>query len=98
MSETIALYHHERWNGTGYPKGLRGGDIPVEARIIMICDIYDALRSRRPYKMSFDHNKAFAIITEGDAKTRPEHYDPDMLHAFIKISSVFDEIFSRYSD
>lgn len=58
MSATIALYHHERWNGTGYPKGLRGGDIPVEARILMICDIYDALRSRRPYKMSFDHKKA----------------------------------------
>lgn len=98
MSATIALYHHERWNGTGYPKGLRGGDIPVEARILMICDIYDALRSRRPYKMSFDHKKAFVIITEGDVKTRPDHYDPDVLHAFIKISSVFDEIFSRYSD
>jgi HD-GYP domain-containing protein (c-di-GMP phosphodiesterase class II) len=98
MSSTIALYHHERWDGTGYPKRLKGDEIPVEARIIIICDIYDALRSKRPYKQPFDHKQAFRIITEGDVKTMPDHYDPDVLRAFIQISPVFEEIFSRYHD
>jgi response regulator RpfG family c-di-GMP phosphodiesterase len=96
MSATIALFHHEKWDGTGYPKGLKGGDIPLEARIIMLCDIYDALRSSRPYKPSFDHQKAFMIITQGDIKTMPEHFDPDVLHAFIQIEKTFHEIFDTY--
>ncbi len=96
MSAVIALSHHERWDGTGYPKRLKGSDIPVEARIIIICDIYDALRSKRPYKNPFDHKQAFTIITEGDEKTMPDHYDPDVLRAFIQISPVFEEIFSKY--
>lgn len=98
MSAIIALYHHERWDGTGYPKGLKGSDIPVEARIIMICDIYDALRSRRPYKQAFDHKQAFTIITEGDVKTTPDYFDPDVLRAFIQISAIFEEIFNKYRD
>jgi len=98
MSAVIALYHHERWDGTGYPVKLKGRDIPVEARIIMICDIYDALRSRRPYKQAFDHKQAFTIITEGDIKTRPDHFDPDVLRAFIQISPVFEDIFNNYQD
>jgi len=98
MSSTIALYHHERWDGTGYPKKLKGGEIPVEARIIMICDIYDALRSKRPYKQPFDHKQAFTIITEGDVKTKPDHFDPDVLRTFIQISPVFEEIFYKYHD
>jgi CHASE2 domain-containing sensor protein len=96
MSATIALFHHERWNGTGYPKRLKGTDIPVEARIIIICDIYDALRSRRPYKRAFDHQKSFMIITEGDSRTMPEYFDPDILHTFIKIAPLFDEIFNTH--
>jgi putative two-component system response regulator len=96
MSASIALNHHERWDGTGYPGSLKGQDIPIEARIIMICDIYDALRSRRPYKPPFDHQKAFTIITQGDIQTLPDHFDPDVLHAFIKISSAFDDIFNKY--
>jgi HD-GYP domain-containing protein (c-di-GMP phosphodiesterase class II)/CHASE2 domain-containing sensor protein len=98
MSSIIALYHHERWDGAGYPKGLKGSDIPVEARIIMICDIYDALRSKRPYKQPFDHKQAITIITEGDVKTTPDYFDPDVLRAFIQISPIFEEIFSKYHD
>jgi HD-GYP domain-containing protein (c-di-GMP phosphodiesterase class II)/CHASE2 domain-containing sensor protein len=98
MSSTIALYHHERWDGTGYPKRLKESEIPVEARIIMICDIYDALRSKRPYKLALDHKQAFRIITEGDVKTTPDYFDPDVLHAFIQISPIFEEIFNKYHD
>jgi putative two-component system response regulator len=64
----------------------------------MICDIYDALRSKRPYKEALDHKRAFRIITEGDVKTMPDHYDPDVLSAFIQISPIFEEIFNKYQD
>lgn len=97
ISATIALYHHERWDGTGYPKSLKGQDIPLEARIIMICDIYDALRSPRPYKPAFDHQTTFQIITKGNVKTIPDHFDPDVLHAFIQIAPIFDDIFNKHS-
>jgi len=98
MAARIALYHHERWNGTGYPEGLSGKDIPVEARIVMLCDIYEALRSPRPYKKQFTHQEAFFIITRGDFKTSPEDFDPDVLQVFIKIHPLFEEIFDEFSD
>jgi CHASE2 domain-containing sensor protein len=98
MSATIAMFHHERWDGTGYPNGLQGDYIPVEARITMICDIYDALRSRRPYKDALDHERTVAIITEGDVKTMPRHFDPDVLNAFVRLSPIFEEIYGKYHD
>jgi HD-GYP domain-containing protein (c-di-GMP phosphodiesterase class II)/CHASE2 domain-containing sensor protein len=96
MSASIALNHHERWDGTGYPHGLKKEEIPLEARIVMICDHYDALRSKREYKAALDHNRSYKVITEGDGRTSPGHYDPDILHAFIKSAPLFDDIFLKY--
>lgn len=97
MGAVIALNHHERWDGGGYPNGKRGEDIPLAARIMNICDIYDALRSKRPYKLAFDHLKAMDIITRGDGRTQPEHFDPAILAVFEKNHEAFREIFETYS-
>lgn len=89
----IALSHHERWDGSGYPNKLAGEDIPVEARIVGLCDVYDALRSSRPYKPAMDHDKAFSIIVEGDGRTLPNHFDPAVLEAFKRHADSLAGIF-----
>ncbi|OGR64589.1 MAG: hypothetical protein A2X31_08460 [Elusimicrobia bacterium GWB2_63_22] len=94
----IALCHHERWDGTGYPKGLKGEEIPLEARITAICDCYDALRNSRVYKPNYDHDGACRIITVGDDRMRPEHFDPKVMDAFKKLAPQFDELYKKMLD
>jgi putative two-component system response regulator len=97
MGAEIALNHHERWDGGGYPNGKRDEAIPLAARIVKICDVYDALRSKRPYKPTFDHPKAVDIITRGDGRTQPEHFDPVILAAFGQNHQSFRDIFEAYT-
>jgi putative two-component system response regulator len=97
MGAEIALNHHERWDGGGYPGGKRGDAIPLAARIMHIGDIYDALRSKRPYKPAFDHDKAVNIITCGDGRVLPEHFDPSIFDAFRKNHESFRDIFEQYA-
>ena len=93
MGAEIALNHHERWDGGGYPSGLKGQLIPISARIMNICDQYDALRSERPYKRALSHEAAVEIITGGDGRTLPSHFDPDILVGFTRCTERFREIY-----
>jgi Response regulator containing a CheY-like receiver domain and an HD-GYP domain len=81
----IALSHHEKWDGSGYPNNLKGTEIPIAGRITAIADVFDALTSKRPYKESFSVEKSLAIIKEG----RGIHFDPAVVDAFFAIQ---DEI------
>ncbi|HSL18755.1 MAG TPA: HD domain-containing phosphohydrolase [Methylomirabilota bacterium] len=98
MAASIALNHHERWDGSGYPNCRRGEEIPVEARIVALADIYDALRSPRPYKRGLDHAEATRILLEGDERLDPEgHLDPALLALFAEHHHGFAEVWDRLS-
>jgi putative two-component system response regulator len=84
----IAQSHHEKWDGSGYPDGLVGEDIPLAARIMAVADVYDALRSKRPYKPTFTHEESRDIILEGSGA----HFDPDVVEAFRQLHEQFREI------
>ncbi|MFT6286047.1 MAG: putative two-component system response regulator [Alcanivorax sp.] len=94
----IARNHHERWDGGGYPRGIKGTEIPIEARITALVDVYDALRSKRPYKPAFDQEKTLSIMLDGDGRTDPSHFDPDLINILRKMASKFDQIYSRLAD
>jgi len=94
----IARGHHEHWDGSGYPSGLKAGEIPLEARIVAIADVYDALRSERPYKPPFPHEKAVSIMLKGDGRVMPGHFDPALLEIFRQSEQEFASIYSRLAD
>jgi len=93
MGTDIAATHHECWDGSGYPRGLAGEAIPLCGRIVLLCDRYDALRSRRPYKETVSHEEAVRALIEGDARSRPAHIDPQVLNAFRRHNGRFADIF-----
>ncbi|PKL17677.1 MAG: hypothetical protein CVV49_09805 [Spirochaetae bacterium HGW-Spirochaetae-5] len=93
MAMDIILYHHERWDGGGYPYGLKGEDIPLSARIVSIADVYDALTSRRPYKEAFTHEKAIDIMRKEEGK-----YDPELFNLFLKNAEKFNKIRIEFSE
>jgi putative two-component system response regulator len=94
MAKEIALSHQEKFDGSGYPEGLRGDDIPISARLMAVADVYDALISRRVYKDGMPHEKAVAIMVEG----KGSHFDPDMIDAFVELQEEFRAIARRYAD
>lgn len=99
MGAEIALNHHEKWDGTGYPNGTRGEEIPLSARVVQLADIYDALRSARPYKPAFSHDKTARIITHGDARIDPRaHFDPGLIDLFARHHQEFARIWDRLHD
>ncbi|MFZ6654944.1 response regulator [Undibacterium sp. TJN19] len=98
MGAEIALNHHERWDGTGYPNGLKGEAIPIAARVMQICDVYDALRSRRPYKAPLDHKRSMNIILQGDDRTQPGHFDPEVLACFAEQAGHLAAIYDQHGD
>ena len=98
MARVIALTHHERWDGTGYPQGLKGDQTPLAGRIVMFVDQYDALRSTRCYKPAIDHEKTCEILIDGDGRTLPSHFDPGLIEAFRSIHEEFAAIHDRIRD
>ena len=92
----IAEGHHERFDGTGYPKGVAGESIPISARIVALVDVYDALRNARPYKNAFTHEETHHIITVGDGRTMPEHFDPHVLEIYKMMHEELDNVCNKY--
>ena len=93
-AKEIAYTHQEKWNGSGYPSGLKGDEIPLSGRLMALADVYDALISKRVYKPPFPHEKAVQIIIEG----KGEHFDPDLVDAFVEIQETFRNIALTFAD
>ncbi|MDD2700244.1 MAG: HD domain-containing protein [Sideroxydans sp.] len=94
IGREIASGHHEKWDGSGYPNGLKGDGIPISARLMALADVYDALICKRVYKKALSHEDAVAFIVEG----RGQHFDPDVVDAFLSIQTEFMQIAERFSD
>ena len=88
LGKEIAYNHHEKWDGSGYPRGLNGVGIPLSARIIALADVYDALTTRRFYKEAFSHKKSRQIILE----LKGTHFDPEVVDVFLALEGEFDRI------
>jgi putative two-component system response regulator len=86
LAEQIALTHHERWDGTGYPTRLAGDEIPIEGRICAVCDVFDALVSKRPYKEAWPLEHALEEIARGSGS----HFDPAIVATFLELASEID--------
>lgn len=93
-AKEIAHYHHERWDGKGYPTGLSGGNIPISARMMALADVYDALVSKRVYKQSLSHEDAVKIIVQ----EREKAFDPSLVDIFVEKQEIFREIREKYED
>ena len=99
LAAEIALSHHEKWDGSGYPRGLAGEAIPLAARIVQLADIYDALRAERPYKPAYTHAQACHVILRGDERIDPAaQFDPRLIALFAAHHVKFDRIWRRLSD
>lgn len=94
LAETIAATHHEKWDGSGYPRGLKGKAIPLAGQIVAVADVFDALCSERPYKPAFPLEKTYRIIEEG----RGVHFRPDLVDAFMDVREEIEELRDRYRD
>lgn len=94
IAREIALSHHEKWDGSGYPYQLSGDDIPLSGRLMALADVYDALISKRVYKPAFSHDKAKEIILAGDGS----HFDPAVVEAFLNCEQMFVSIALTYND
>ena len=94
VASQVAMYHHEKWDGSGYPKGLQGDNIPVAARIVALADVYDAISSKRCYKDPLDHAMVKDIILKGKGK----HFDPRIVEAFLRHEDIWLTIRKRYAD
>lgn len=94
IAREIALAHHENWDGSGYPSGIEGENIPLAGRIVKVADVYDALRSKRSYKHPLSHLEALRIFKEGDDRIKPNnHFDPVLLKTFFQIEHIFEKIY-----
>lgn len=94
LAHEIAVFHHERWDGSGYPSKLAGEAIPLSARIVAIADVYDALSARRVYKDAYDHKRCVEIIRAESGK----QFDPRLVDVFLEIESEFAQVAARCTD
>jgi putative two-component system response regulator len=88
QAKVLIATHHEKWDGSGYPRGMKGQEIPLQGRLMAIADVYDALTSDRPYKKAYSHKEAVDIIT----RDRGKHFDPDLVDVFLDVSDKFSEV------
>ncbi|MDG1064793.1 MAG: response regulator [Luminiphilus sp.] len=96
VAQNIALQHHENWDGSGYPAGLKGDEISIEAAIVHAVDTYDNLRSHRPYRAALPHHVAMEILISGDEKSNPDHFHPRVLQALLSQHREIEAIYERY--